>query len=92
MEKITVKGCIIVPQAKLEAIKEALIEHTALTREETGCLVFDVTQRTDDPLVFDLYEEFVDDAAFSAHQARAKLTRWADISADVKRDFDVTRG
>lgn len=91
MGKITVQGYITVPSAQLDAIKEALAEHISLTREEEGCLIFEVVQRVDEPLVFDLYEEFIDDAAFAAHQARSKQTRWAEISADVTRDFDVTR-
>lgn len=91
MAKVTVKGSIIVPSSQVGAVKEALVEHTRLTREEEGCLVFNADQRHDDPEVFDIYEEFVDDAAFAAHQARSKDTRWARVSADVKRDFDVTR-
>ncbi|WP_404819203.1 putative quinol monooxygenase, partial [Vibrio tritonius] len=36
--------------------------HKALTRAEAGCLVFEVTQNPDNPLRFDVYEEFIDAA------------------------------
>lgn len=91
MGKITVRGYITVPPFQLEAVKEALIVHTELTREEEGCLSFDAVQRTDNPTIFDIYEEFVDDAAFSVHQARAKGSRWGEISGDVRREFEITR-
>ena len=91
MVKVTLKGTIVVPAEQLEAVKDALVEHIALTRAEEGCLVFDVSQSADNPLAFDVYEEFVDDAAFSAHQARAKGTHWVEVTSDAKRDFVLSR-
>lgn len=51
-------------------MRAALPTHIALTREEAGCLSFEVTQ-TDDSLVWAVAERFVDAAAFEAHQTRA---------------------
>ncbi|HXR85842.1 MAG TPA: antibiotic biosynthesis monooxygenase family protein, partial [Stellaceae bacterium] len=34
---------------------------------EKGCMQFDVTQQTDDPTKFSLYEIYADQAAFELH-------------------------
>lgn len=91
MGKVTLQGCITVPETQLEAVKEALVEHIKLTKEEGGCLVFNVTQREGDPLVFDVYEEFVSDEAFAGHQARVQGSAWAEATAEVERDYEITR-
>lgn len=91
MAKVTLQGCITVPAEQLDAVKDVLIEHIKLTREEDGCIVFNVAQRWDAPLIFDVYEEYVSDEAFSAHQARAKDSRWAEVTVDAKRDYEIIR-
>ncbi|MFM5384476.1 putative quinol monooxygenase [Aeromonas veronii] len=64
--------------------------HIQLTRAETGCLIFKVTQDPLNPCRFDVYEEFVDQAAFQAHQARVKSSRWRKITVNVERHYTVT--
>lgn len=69
-------------------VQAALPEHIRLTREEPGCLTFDVTP-TDDPLVWYVSESFVDRAAFDAHTARAKASDWGRESQGIPRDFQI---
>ena len=45
--------------------------HAAASREEPGCLVFDVCQHPDDEAVFVLYEVYRDEGAYQAHRATA---------------------
>jgi quinol monooxygenase YgiN len=40
---------------------------TPLTRAEPGCLFYQAHRSADDPRVFVLYEQYVDDAALLAH-------------------------
>lgn len=70
-------------------VAELIGTHVALTRAEAGCVSFNVAQ-TDDPLIWQVDEEFVDAAAFEAHQARAKASEWGQRSAAIPRDFKVT--
>ncbi|MBY5932411.1 antibiotic biosynthesis monooxygenase [Tateyamaria omphalii] len=70
-------------------VRAALPEHVQLTRAEPGCIRFDVTP-TDDPLVWAVSEEFVDPAAFEAHQARACASDWARETQGIARDYTVT--
>jgi quinol monooxygenase YgiN len=61
-----------------------------MSREEEGCLVFRVDQRSDEPSVFDVYEEFVDRASFDAHQARVKESSWGACTKGLVREYTIT--
>ncbi|MFQ2084661.1 putative quinol monooxygenase [Aeromonas veronii] len=90
MKEIILKGFILVSQNDLMAVKDELDNHIQLTRAETGCLIFEVTQDPLNPCRFDVYEEFVDKVAFQAHQARVKSSRWGEITVNVERHYTVT--
>ncbi|WP_431689346.1 putative quinol monooxygenase [Hahella sp. NBU794] len=89
MSKVILKGYIIVPHEDLSAVEQALPIHTQLTLEEEGCLIFEVTKHDGDPRRFDVYEEFVDRAAFNAHQARVKNSHWGGVSLNVARHYEI---
>lgn len=63
--------------------------HVRLTRAEPGCLSFAVVQ-TEDPLVWQVDEEFADAAAFRAHQERGAASAWARETAGIERVYTVT--
>lgn len=75
--------------AEAARVRAHLPEHIRLTRAEPGCLRFDVVE-TADPLVWQVDETFADRAAFDAHQARTRASRWAQETAGIARDFRVT--
>ena len=57
-----------VTQESLEKFLPLLLANAqASVAREPGCLQFDVTQQTDDPTKFALYEVYIDAAAFEAH-------------------------
>lgn len=62
--------------------------HQYLSRAEPGCLTFEV-HRTDDPHVWQVDEEFADDAAFAAHQERAANSEWGRATAGIERRYRV---
>ncbi|MEV3814352.1 putative quinol monooxygenase [Aeromonas allosaccharophila] len=90
MSRVILKGFIIVPSNDLTAVKNELDNHIQLTRAETGCLIFKVNQNPLNLCRFDVYEEFVDEEAFQAHQARVKSSRWGEITVNVERFYTVT--
>ena len=47
------------------------------------CIVFEVTQLIDDPLNFDVYEEFTNEAAFELHQISVAASAWSEVTKDV---------
>ncbi|MGY2574442.1 putative quinol monooxygenase [Vibrio sp. C8] len=89
MSKVILKGFILVPEADLDAVKQELINHKRLTLEEQGCLVFDVVENSDNPLRFDVYEEFLNKASFEHHQQRVKVSYWGEVTRDVERYYEI---
>ena len=70
-------------------VETYLPDHIRLSRAEPGCLSFNVSQ-TADPLVWQLDETYVDQAAFEAHQTRNKTSIWWQMSQGLVRDFKLT--
>lgn len=73
----------------LDEVSAALPEHIKLTRQEAGCLVFNVTKDEANPNRFNVYEEFADRDAFEKHQLRVRESRWGTITANVSRHYDI---
>ena len=90
MSKVTLSGQIEVPAVELAKITVALEKHMALTREEPGCIVFEVVQDSEEPTMFSVYEEFVDQAAFDSHQNRVLASSWSEATKNVVRHYKVT--
>ena len=89
MSKITLKGYILVPEQDLQIVKRELINHKKLTLQEQGCISFSVIENSDNPLRFDVFEEFVDKAAFEQHQARVKSSYWGKVTLNVERHYEI---
>ena len=90
MSKVTLQGTIQVPEADRDAVVAALPEHITLTRQEPGCLVFEVTPDDSRPGRYTVFEEFSDASAFRTHQARVKTSPWGAITRDVERHYTIT--
>lgn len=67
----------------------ALKDHVRLTREEPGCLFFEVTRDDASPTRFNVVEEFRDRAAFEYHQKRMIGSVWATVTKNVTRHYQV---
>jgi quinol monooxygenase YgiN len=92
LAKVILQGQLIIPDEDLAMVLVHLPEHVELTRKEPGCLVFEVTQDPTNDNVLNVYEEFKDQQAFAAHQARAKNSRWGSVSANAERHYEITEG
>jgi len=91
LSKIILQGHIIVPDADLEIVKNALLIHTQLTKQEPGCIIFSVTIDNNNPNKFDVYEEFVDQSAFDNHQSRVKSSHWGTVTKRVQRHYHISK-
>ncbi len=87
--KVILSGYILVPEDDFQAVRDALPQHIDLTRAEPGNLTFRVTQDSVNPLRFNVYEEFIDQAAFEAHQERTQNSTWGVITQKVERCYEV---
>jgi quinol monooxygenase YgiN len=52
---------------KVEELREALLSLVAPTREEAGCLSYELLQNTEDPTDFTFVEEWTGNEALAAH-------------------------
>ncbi|SJN55581.1 Antibiotic biosynthesis monooxygenase [Vibrio ruber DSM 16370] len=89
MSKVTLKSFILVPESELKLVKSELVNHKRLTLEETGCITFSVIQNSENPLRFDVYEEFTDKASFEQHQKRVKASHWGKVTVNVERHYEI---
>lgn len=89
MAKIILEGYIEVAKRDLETVLLELPEHIALTRQEAGCLVFEVKQDETNPYQFAVYEEFDNQQAFDCHQQRVRDSRWGMVTKDVARHYQI---
>ncbi|MEZ3501376.1 putative quinol monooxygenase [Pantoea sp. KPR_PJ] len=70
-------------------IRRYLPAHTRLTKQEAGCLLFEVKE-TDDPLVWTVEELFESQESFDAHQARTKASVWGQETRTIAREYVIT--
>ncbi len=89
MSKVRVTGYLQVPEDELASVLAGLGQHIELSRQEAGCLTFDIQQDDANPCRLNLYEEYQDQAAFEAHKQRAGNSAWASVSKNVERFLDV---
>ena len=66
-------------------VRRYLPEHIRLTKEEAGCLAFEVRE-TDDPLIWSVEELFTSQETFDAHQVRTKASTWGTETRAIARE------
>lgn len=89
MSKVILKGYILVSDSDLPAVEVELPNHVELTRNETGCLIFEVSQDREKRNRFNVYEEFSNREAFESHQQRTRNSKWGEITANVERHYKI---
>ena len=81
--KVYLQGHINVPEDRLDQVRQALPAHIALTRAEEGCISFEVAEDVERSGRFNVSEVFANQAAFDAHQDRAKNSDWFRITQGI---------
>lgn len=87
MDNVILVGYITVPESELEEVKKALPTHIENTRNESGCIEFNVTQRITEPNRFDVFEQFTNEVAFAKHQSNVANSTWGALTKNVKRHY-----
>ena len=72
-----------------DLVRQYLSEHKELTREETGCVSFEVTE-TPDPLIWKVEELFTNQATFDAHQNRTRASVWGRETRAIAREYKIS--
>ena len=89
MSKVILKGYVLVADADLAAVKRELVNHIELTRQEEGCLVFEVSQDNENKNRFNVYEEFTSQGAFTIHQQRVSISEWGKVSSRLEKHYET---
>lgn len=89
MPNIVLQGFIVVPDADLEVVKQALSKHIELTQQEPGCLVFEVSPHPTNQNRFNVYEVFESKAAFETHQLRVNKSYWGQVTTEIERHYEI---
>lgn len=87
LSKVILEGYVIASDSDISAVKRELANHIQLTRQEEGCLVFEVTQDRKNINRFNVYEEFVSQEAFMVHQLRLRNTEWGKVSSRLEKHY-----
>lgn len=69
-------------------VRRYLPEHIRLTKEEAGCILFEVKE-TADPLIWLVAELFTSQQTFDMHQARTKASAWGRETAEIAREYAI---
>ena len=90
MEKVVLKGFVIVPENDLNAVLIELPVHISNTRSESGCLVFEVSPDKIEKNKLNVYEEFVSKLAFQRHQERVANSKWGVVAKNCERHYKIS--
>ena len=90
MARISLSGTMSCGADDISVVLAALPDHIRLSRAETGCLSFDISQDAANPGVFHVSESFVDQAAYEAHQDRTRASAWWQATQAFPRNFTVS--
>ncbi|WP_241491572.1 putative quinol monooxygenase [Winslowiella iniecta] len=89
MMMIKLTGRLVCKSAEeADIVRQYLPEHKELTREETGCVSFEVTE-TADPMIWKVEELFTNQATFDAHQKRTKNSVWGRETSMIAREYEI---
>jgi quinol monooxygenase YgiN len=89
MTNVFLTGQLVCSDQEQKAVVEQhLALHIALTRSEPGCISFEVSP-TQDPLIWQVDEQFQDAESFRAHQQRVAESEWGMATANIDRHYEI---
>ena len=68
---------------QVESFGAYLDRHAAWSRQEPGCLAFDICQDAQDASLFILHEAYTDESAYLAHRAQPYHPRFFEVVRDM---------
>jgi autoinducer 2-degrading protein len=81
-----------VDPAQIDAFLAVALENAAASRQEPGCLRFEVSQDSTRAHVFALSESYVDLAAMEAHYTTPHVAKWREKSPAFVRNRWAVKG
>lgn len=88
-QTVRLTGYVDFPIDELDSVRAALEIHIHETRQEPGCLLFEVREDSKNTGRFQVTEEFISRDAFAFHQTRARNSAWAEASKNGIRSYKI---
>jgi quinol monooxygenase YgiN len=90
MNPVSLTGQLVCKDSReVSIVAQHLPLHIELTLGEQGCLSFEVSS-TQDPLIWQVDEQFQDAASFQAHQQRVAASAWGMATVAITRRYEIT--
>lgn len=91
MPKLTVVARVIAKKDCVEAVKAEVLKMIAPTREESGCIEYNLHQDNDNPGVFVFYETWESPACLEAHMKTDHFTSYVSVVNPMVEEKTVHR-
>jgi quinol monooxygenase YgiN len=89
MSKLTIVANIKAHADKTELVKTELLKLIGITREEAGCINYDLHQDTENPAHFLFYENWETRELWQAHMKAPHLAAYLAATEGAVADFTV---
>lgn len=89
MSKLTIVANIIAHADKVELVKKELLKLIEITRNETGCINYDLHQDNENPAHFMFYENWDSRALWQTHMANQHLADYMAATEGCVAQFTL---
>ncbi|MEM7252556.1 MAG: putative quinol monooxygenase [Pseudomonadota bacterium] len=89
MTDLTIVASVVAVADKIELVKSELEKLVDTTRQEAGCVRYDLHQNNDDPTHFLFYETWTSRALWRAHMEAAHLTAFGQATEGAVAKFEL---
>lgn len=83
MSKVVILAELTATEGNYEALLEKMLQHSAASREEPGCIRFDLLAPRKGENRLAVYEIYRDQAAFDAHAGSERFQAFREATADL---------
>ncbi|RTZ17932.1 antibiotic biosynthesis monooxygenase [Vibrio aquaticus] len=91
MSKLTIVANIVAKGDQIEMVKAELIKLIEKTRQEDGCINYDLHQDNDNPAHFVFHENWASEAALEAHLATEHIANYVAAVDGAIESFTIDR-
>lgn len=91
MEKLTIIANIVANADKIELVRDELLKLIDNTRQELGCINYDLHQDQHNPAHFVFYENWQSAQALEAHLASKHISEYAQAVEGAIESFTIHR-
>ena len=89
MSNVNVVATIVAKKGHEQDVETQLLGLVAPSRQDPGCLSYNLHQSLDDPAVFVFYETWESAALLEEHGKSKHLLAWRDKAPHLTASFDV---